>query len=53
MLNGEQILLRKEKKVRHCDIHSLSIFDLIFFMKGVNHGIAQDGRVAVLTVVRL
>lgn len=26
---------------------------LKFFVKGVNHGIAQDGRVAVLTVVRL
>ena len=32
--------------------YSLSISAYIF-VKGVNHGIAQDGRVAVLTVVRL
>lgn len=51
MLNGEQILLRKEKMVCHYDIHCPS--KLIFLVKGVNHGIAQDGRVAILTVVRL
>lgn len=34
--------------------YSLSIKAYNFFVKkGVNHGIAQDGRVAILTVVRL
>ena len=33
--------------------YSIIYLNLCFLVKGVNHGIAQDGRVAVLTVVRV
>jgi hypothetical protein len=36
-----------------CVIYLLSFLWLNFIAVGVNHGIAQDGRVAVLTVSRV
>ena len=40
-----------KKGLLFTDVHQQS--KLMSFVKGVNHGIAQDGRIAVLTIVRL